>query len=124
MCDRLLLAGFLGEKLALTAREVDEVAVEMKEEQRSGRRASAARLVSSPKAEAVESMEAAVSGALAKVIAHPELANEFSRLAGEFDASRVEARLAHLEQTVSTLLSLMNRIVVSESDPDKDQAVK
>jgi len=124
LCDRLLLAGFLGEKLALTARDVDEVAVEMKEEQRSGRRVSAARLVSSPKAEAVESMNAALSGALAKVIAHPELAKEFSRLAGEFDATRVEARLAHLEQTVSTLLSLMNSIVVSESDPDKDQAVK
>ncbi|QID18548.1 AAA family ATPase [Nitrogeniibacter mangrovi] len=124
LCDRLLLAGFLGEKLALTAREVDEVAAEMKEEQRSGRRASTARLVAAKTTENVAPAATGVGLDPLDGIGDPAVAAQFARLAEGFDAARIEARLGHLEQTVSTVLQLMNQILSSEDGPDQDKAVK
>lgn len=123
LCDRLLLAGFLSEKLALTGREVDDVQAEMKEEHRAGRSQSTARLVAANRGEQRVAEVAAQIPDLAQAIADPAMAAQFSALARDFDAARVEARLAHLEHTVSTLLKLLNGPVDSSDGSDQDKAV-
>ncbi|WP_227817238.1 XrtA/PEP-CTERM system-associated ATPase [Nitrogeniibacter aestuarii] len=124
LCDRLLLAGFLGEKLALTAKDVNEVSVEMKEEQRIGRNASPARLISAGRPTQRASGEVNALPELAKLVSDPRMAEQIATLAENFDASRVEFRLGQLEQTVSALLQMLNGAVTTQSieDPDKDKA--
>ncbi|MCB1954268.1 MAG: ATPase, partial [Rhodocyclaceae bacterium] len=121
LCDRLLLAGFLAEKLALTAAEVGEVVAEMKEEHRSGRNTATARLIT-PVRSASTGTDAAPD--LAKLITDPEVAAQFAQLSANFDASRIEARLTHLEHTLSAVITLMNQLVAASSDTGPDEVAK
>ncbi|MEZ5626991.1 MAG: XrtA-associated ATPase [Rhodocyclaceae bacterium] len=123
LCDRLMLAGFLGEKRSLGEAEVDEVLSEMKEEQRSGRGGGAARLAPLASPSAGASVPASFD--LAKLKIDPAVAQQFAQLAAGFDAARIEARLTQLEQAMSTTLALMNQIAAAQvSDDDKDEAAK
>ena len=121
LCDRLLLAGFLAEKLALTASEVAEVVAEMKEEQRSGRSTNTARLVT--KARPSAGAEATAQD-LARLVADPALAAQLAELSAGFDATRIDARLTHLEQTLSAVLALMNQLVASPAETTPDEVAK
>ncbi len=123
LCDRLLLAGFLAEQLALTESEVGDVVSEMKDEQRSGRSVNSARLVTPLRLD-----HAVVRGdrltEVPSIAASPAIAEQFAQLSASFDANRVEERLSQLEQTLSTVLFLMNQMVDTSADNEEEEAVK
>jgi len=120
LCDRLLLAGFLGEKLALTARDVDEVAQEMQDEHRNVRVAPATPMAAARRQLNRDDNGATASPDLSRVFADPAMAARFSQLAAGYDATRVEARLTHLEQTVSTLLQMLEVLMPpTETAPEQ-----
>ena len=123
LCDRLLLAGFLAEQLALTESEVNEVVSEMKDEQRSGRSANSARLVS-PLRHGQAVSDGGRVAELPALAASPAIAQQFAQLSVGFDGNRVEARLSQLEQTLSTVLSLMNQMVNASDENETGEAVK
>lgn len=123
LCDRLLLAGFLAEQLALTELEVGDVVSEMKDEQRSGHSVNSARLVSQIR-HGHPVPGRGVVAELPALPASPAIAEQFAQLSAGFDANRVEARLSHVEQTLSTVLSLMNQMVDAAVDSEKGEAVK
>ena len=124
LCDRLLLAGFLAEQLALTESEVGEVVREMKDEHNSGRRVNTARLVAPSRNE----RSVRVGDGKANpptLVASPAIAEQFAQLSAGFDANRVEARLSQLEQTLSTVLSLMEQMVsATPLESDKEEVAK
>ena len=123
LCDRLLLAGFLAEQLALTESEVGDVVSEMKDEQRGGRAVTSARLVTPLRLD-----HPVVRGdrltEVPSIAASPAIAEQFAQLSASFDANRVEERLAQLEQTLSTVLFLMNQMVDASADNEEEEAVK
>jgi general secretion pathway protein A len=100
LCDRLLLASFLGEKSALTAVDVDEISNEIADElgtiQLDGK-----------------------SGPLPPNWQHEDRAsNALKSSANPLDLSRVEQRLAVVEQTVNLIYaSLRNSNVNSQYPP-------
>lgn len=124
LCDRLLLAGFLNEKLALTSKDVDEVSQEMKEEHRNVRVATAIPMPAVRRAATRDTTATDDSANLARVLANPEVAAQFNQLAAGFDANRVEARLAHLEQTVSTLLQMLEGLMQPAAEAAVDEETK
>ena len=94
LCDRLLLAGFLGDKHELNAPQVEDVGREMREEQ--GTRNPAG----------VESPGLRLLPALSALASDPEALRRLSDLGAGFQASRLEARIERLEQTLGALLGL------------------
>ncbi|WP_417067458.1 XrtA/PEP-CTERM system-associated ATPase [Niveibacterium terrae] len=101
LCDRLLLASFLGDRHELGTSQVEEVGREMREEQGtrnpSGIEAPGLRLLP----------------ALSALASDPEALRRLSDLGAGFQASRLEARIERLEQTLGALLGLAAQAAVS-----------
>ncbi|WP_374493567.1 XrtA/PEP-CTERM system-associated ATPase [Zoogloea sp.] len=105
LCDRIMLAAFLGDQRRVSAELVEQVAVEMREEQvvpdavqGSGR--VAPRAVQSP----ID---------LQRLLADPEAARTLANVGPGFDATRFEERLALLERTLSTTLNALSQLIGS-----------
>ncbi|MCB1937834.1 MAG: hypothetical protein KDE64_01385 [Rhodocyclaceae bacterium] len=56
--------------------------------------------------------------------ADPALAAQLAELSAGFDATRIDARLTHLEQTLSAVLALMNQLVASPAETAPDEVAK
>lgn len=95
LCDRLLLAGFLADKHVLGAQEVEEVGSEMREEQ-------------GPRA-VTEKPALRLMPALSALASDPEALRRLADLGAGFQASRLEARIERLEQTLGALLGLASQ---------------
>jgi len=98
LCDRLLLAGFLSDKHALSGGDVEEVVREMHEEQ--GPHAVAGGLPFAAPGAALN------LGALAPLLADPAAAKRLAELGAGFQVGRLEARIERLEQMLGALLGL------------------
>ena len=111
LCDRLMLAAYLGERHVVSEGDVREVIEELKEEFASAR----ARPVHTPHfaAAAADAGIALQLDALAldRLRASPELAEQAAGLAGNYDLQRIEARLTGLEQSVSATLSVLAQLL-------------
>lgn len=101
LCDRLLLASFLGDRHELGAPQVEEVGREMREEQGTRNQTG------------VEPPGLRLMPALSALAADPEALRRLSDLGAGFQASRLEARIERLEQTLGALLGLAAQASVS-----------
>jgi general secretion pathway protein A len=113
LCDRLLLAAYLGESHVVTEAQVREVIAELKEEFSSPRARPVASMSRAVLADA-DAMPGAVPAealALERLRVSPELASQVAGMAGSYDLQRIEARLAGLEQSVSATLSVLNQLL-------------
>ncbi|WP_297359018.1 XrtA/PEP-CTERM system-associated ATPase [Thauera sp.] len=113
LCDRLLLAAYLGETHLVTEAQVREVIAELKEEFSSPRSRSAAAMGRTVLAEADAAPGTIPADALAveRLRVSPELASQVAGMAGSYDLQRIEARLAGLEQSVSATLNVLNQLL-------------
>ena len=105
LCDRIMLAAFLGDQRRVSAELVEQVAVEMREEQVvpdavQGSGGVAPRAVQSP----ID---------LQRLLADPEAARTLANVGPGFDATRFEERLALLERTLSTTLNALSQLIGS-----------
>jgi putative secretion ATPase (PEP-CTERM system associated) len=113
LCDRLLLAAYLGETHLVTEAQVREVIAELKEEFSSPRSRSAAAMGRTvlADADAAPGMIPADALAIERLRVSPELASQVAGMAGSYDLQRIEARLAGLEQSVSATLNVLNQLL-------------
>lgn len=109
LCDRLLLASFLGDKHELNAFEVEDVGREMREEQGTHNPAGA------------EPPGLRLMPALSALASDPEALRRLSDLGAGFQASRLEARIERLEQTLGALLGLAAQ-ASAPSEPSPGEA--
>lgn len=105
LCDRVMLAAFLGERHRIGAADVSAVVAEMREEH-----------LQSVGGQGAGGYEPAESGQdnlveLSPRPVTPEIAQEIRELPINFDLSRMESRLTRLEESVSTIMRLMNHLV-------------
>lgn len=108
LCDRVLLAAFLGEQHTINGADVSAVISELKDEhlQAVGGQGVCLRDVS----DSDELRAGAVAGSL--VVAE-DVAKEIAELSSNFDLSRLELRVAKLEDSVATVVRLMNQLIQS-----------
>lgn len=100
LCDRLLLAAYLGESHVVTEAQVREVIAELAEE------------FASPRARGVPAAAVPAEAlAVERLRVSPELAGQVAGMAGGYDLQRIEARLAGLEQSVSATLNVLNQLL-------------
>lgn len=112
LCDRVMLAAFLGEQHRISAADVAAVISELKDEQQQpdvvGPRPSGSG--DDWGGDATHQ----VSGALSVA---PEIAREIGELSASFDLSRMESRLTRLEESVAAMMRLMNHLVRASGHP-------
>jgi len=109
LCDRVLLAGFLSEKHGLSASDVDNVVTEMREE------AGPERAVTP-----ISAMSGLDTTALSRLLADPAAARRLAEVAAGYQASRIESRVAQLEQVICALLGVTGSAADSK-DEDKER---
>lgn len=121
LCDRLLLAAFLGERHQIGEAEVREVIDELKEEFAAPSRV---RVNGGEPAEAAAVAPLLDNVAVERLRVSPELAREVAGMAASYDLQRIESRLANLEQSVSATLSVLNQLLqaVRSGTTEGDQA--
>ena len=113
LCDRLLLAAYLGENHVITEAQVREVIAELKEEFAPPRARPAAGMGRAvlAGAEPVAALPPVEALAVERLRVSPELASQVAGMAGNYDLQRIEARLAGLEQSVSATLAVLNQLL-------------
>lgn len=105
LCDRVMLAAFLGEQRRISGETVEQTAAEMREEQ----------VV--PDGDAglapVRSMAGGASAVvdLQRILANPQAAQALAGIGPGYDAVRIEERLALLEKTLSTTLNVLAQLI-------------
>lgn len=109
LCDRLLLAAFIGEQHAVREADVQAVVSELREEFVAGERASpgqptavGGRVVPLARDGTSEGRRLQVPGALAE---------RGAALGGAFDVQRIDARLTALEQTTAATLDVLRQLL-------------
>ncbi len=126
LCDRLLLAAYLGERHTVTEAHVREVTEELREEFAARPRPGQAVLRTHTRGSVADlaPLETLGNLALERLQVSSELAEQAAALAGGADLQRIEARLASLEQTVSAAVQLLNQLVqaVRRDEPTQDKA--
>lgn len=117
LCDRVMLAAYLGEEHRIGAADVAAVIAELREEQLQ---ASAGPARDAPAGEfgGLEKL----SASLGRLDVSPDIAREIGQLADSFDLSRMESRLARLEESVSTMVRLMNHLVRAAGQDSPSEA--
>lgn len=109
LCDRLLLAAYIGEKHAVREGDVQEVVGELREEFAPPARDKAAGGANGSDGGLPI---AAPSGIDARRLQVPgRVADQAAGLAANFDVQRIEARLVRLEQTMSATLDVLNQLL-------------
>lgn len=108
LCDRVMLAAFLGEQHKICAADVSAVIAELKDEHLQAVGGQAVGIREAPDVDALRA--GAVAGSL---VVAPEVAREIAKLSDNFDLSRFEVRIAKLEESVAALVRLMNHLVKS-----------
>lgn len=113
LCDRLLLAAYLGESHVVTEAQVREVIAELKEEFAPPRARPAPGMGRAVLAgvEPVAALPPVEALAVERLRVSPELASQVAGMAGNYDLQRIEARLAGLEQSVSATLAVLNQLL-------------
>ncbi|NMG47391.1 AAA family ATPase [Azoarcus communis] len=106
LCDRLLLAAFLGDRHVISEQDVLDVIDELKQE------------FASPRSKGVGgvAVDAALSAcpstlALDRLRASDELIAQAATLTANADLQRLEARIVGLEQSVAATLSILNQLL-------------
>lgn len=105
LCDRIMLAAFLGEQHRISSEMVEQTAAEMREEQ-----------------VVPESVEPAALGAMAvergaglvdlqRILANPQAARKLAGIGPGYDMARFEERLSLLERTLSTTLNAISQLI-------------
>lgn len=103
LCDRVLLAGFLSEKHALTAADVADVVREVAEE--SGQRNGAA-MATAPTNTPASAPAMPLGETIQPLVADPAMARHLVELGAGYHVARLEARVERLEQMLSAVLGL------------------
>lgn len=122
LCDRIMLAAFLGEQRRISGEIVKQTADEMREEQvvpesETGS-ADFARTVGSMLPARVD---------LQQLLANPQAARALAEIGPGYDAARIEERLALLERTLSTTLNALTQLIGAAqqaSGPESDAGSK
>jgi hypothetical protein len=113
LCDRVMLAAFLGEQHRISGADISAVIDEIRDEQLQNDRPVGVASDVTPGLSETEGM----SGTGGRFVVAPEVAREIGELAAGFDLSRMEVRVARLEESVAAITRLMNHLVrVSEQD--------
>ncbi|GAA5180382.1 XrtA-associated ATPase [Niveibacterium umoris] len=107
LCDRVLLAGFLAEKHAVSATDVDDVVTEMRDE--SGSESVATRSGGA-------GINLASAGALSGLLGDPALAQRFAEIGAGYQASRLEVRIEQVERVLGALLGMAQERGASPND--------
>ncbi len=97
MCDRILLAGFLADKHTLTAADVEAVVAEMREEHGPAALATSF---------AVRQDNAMAAQALPAILSDPAALARLVDAGAGFHATRLEERIARLEQMLGLALGI------------------
>jgi general secretion pathway protein A len=118
LCDRVMLAAFLGEQHCIGSADVSAVIAELRDEHLQ---AVGGQPVSSTEPVAFEGGQLNVSRGTLTVA--PEVAREIRQLSANLDLSRIESRVARLEESVATMIRLMNHLVrASEPNSRSEKA--
>ncbi len=110
LCDRIMLAAFLGDQRRVGAELVEQIAAEMSEEQ-----IVPAALQTGVSAQAVLAPPVAID--IQRLLADPEAARTLAGMGSGYDATRFEERLALLERTLSTTLNALSQLIGSAQQP-------
>ena len=113
LCDRALLAGFLSEKHGLSAADVDDVVREMREE-------AGPELGAGGQMSGVSGF--AGSGVFAELLADPSSIKRLAEIGEGFQSTRLEARIAQLEQVLGALLGLAQAQQAAEGAGDQKES--
>ncbi|WP_374262866.1 XrtA/PEP-CTERM system-associated ATPase [Zoogloea sp.] len=119
VCDRIMLAAFLGEQRRVGAELVNQIVSEMREEQvtPTGTGDVDATIGAAPAAsQAAESLD------LQRLLANPEAAKLLANAGPSFDMTRFDERLALLERTLSTTLNTLGQLLKSAQEQGGAQA--
>jgi hypothetical protein len=111
LCDRMLLASFLGESHVIAENNVEEVIREIREEtpQMSASSSAADAGRASARNDFMTALPGAVGGDVARLMGNPELLKQLADAAAGFQASRLEERISRLENTFAAMLALMQQ---------------
>ncbi|MGL1833004.1 XrtA/PEP-CTERM system-associated ATPase [Rhodocyclaceae bacterium SMB388] len=109
LCDRLLLAAYLSDRHSIGESDVKEVVAELRQEFDSGPRRSLASRSRGTGASADALDLAAIDAS--RLQASGSLADQAAGIASSFDARRIEARLAALEQSMAATLNVLNQLL-------------
>ncbi len=120
LCDRLLLATFLGDRHAIGANDVKEVVTELQQEledgssgSRNGKgRADSVAVVGAPALD-VPAIDPA------RLKAPGRLVDEVAGMVPGLELQRIEARLGALEKSVSATLNVLNQLLQAVRREDK-----
>lgn len=112
LCDRIMLAAFLGDQRRIGAELVEQVAAEMSEEQVVP---AALQSAFPSSASALQVQSAAID--IQRLLANPEAARTLAGVGPGYDAARFEERLALLERTLSTTLNALSQLIGSAQQP-------
>ena len=112
LCDRIMLAAFLGDQRRISAELVEQIAAEMSEEQIVP--AALQTGVSAP-GQAVLAQPGAID--IQRLLADPEAARTLATMGPGYDATRFEERLALLERTLSTTLNALSQLIGAAQQP-------
>lgn len=105
LCDRIMLAAFLGEQRRVGVELVNQIVSEMREEQVTPTAVATSEMppaVAQPAAAAVD---------LQRLLADPEAARLLANAGPSFDMTRFDERLALLERTLSTTLNTLSQLL-------------
>ncbi|WP_374482977.1 XrtA/PEP-CTERM system-associated ATPase [Zoogloea sp.] len=118
LCDRIMLAAFLGEQRRISSDTVEQTAAEMREEQ----------VVPDTGADPARAFGQTPAGVdLQRILANPQAARALAEIGPGYDAARIEERLALLERTLSTTLNALTQLIGTAqqaSRPENDVGSK
>ncbi|MBS0354178.1 MAG: AAA family ATPase [Proteobacteria bacterium] len=118
LCDRIMLAAFLGEERRISGEIVEQTVTEMREEQVVPESGSGSVDFSR---QVVGLMTAGVD--LQAILANPQAARALAEIGPGYDAARIEERIALLERTLSVTLNALSQLIGTAreaSGPESD----
>lgn len=116
LCDRVLLAAFLGEQHRIRGEDVAAVIAELREEQ-----LQPADGPGSQTALEGDGSLAHTSIPGGTLVVAPDIAKEIGQLSAGFEYSRMEARVAKLEESVAAMMRLMSHLVRASDKRVRDE---
>jgi len=117
LCDRIMLAAFLGEQRRVGVELVNQIVSEMREEQVTPTAATPS--------SAMPAAGASPAGAaldLQRLLADPEAARLLAGAGPAFDMTRFDERLSLLERTLSTTLNTLSQLLKAAPAQDEPRA--
>lgn len=117
LCDRIMLAAFLGEQRRVGVELVNQIVSEMREEQVTPTAATP-----SPAMPAAGASPAGVALDLQRLLADPEAARLLAGAGPAFDMTRFDERLSLLERTLSTTLNTLSQLLKAAPAQDEPRA--